>query len=191
MTERMLNLIDEHTRRACWYVSSDDGAASDLSSGVLYLDSSQIRNVLWAISYTILDGGGFMNISDIVVAIDTEIAQLQKVKTLLSDASTTAKRKPGRPIRVTSPNKATSFNPVEFAGKPEKRRTMSAEGRAKIGAAQRARWAKFKRAAKRATPKAASAPAKKVARKTGSPKKAVALKKSAQPKAETAVTAAS
>jgi hypothetical protein len=138
-----------------------------------------------------------MNIGDIVVAIDAEIALLQKVKTLLIDAGTTAKRKPGRPVRVTSPNKATSFNPVEFAGKPEKRRTMSAEARAKIAAAQRARWAKSKRAAKGATPKATSAPAKKVvsaksvARKTSSPKKAVALKKSAQPKAETVVTAAS
>jgi hypothetical protein len=37
---------------------------------------------------------------------------------------------------------------VEFA-KKTKRRTMSAEGRAKIAAAQKARWAKSKKLAKK------------------------------------------
>jgi hypothetical protein len=104
-----------------------------------------------------LEGGGFMNTSDIVLAIDAEIAQLQKVKVLLTGTDLTTKRKPGRPA---APNKATSFNPAEFA-KTAKRRTMSAEGRAKIAAAQKARWAKSKRVAKKAARKAASIPAKK------------------------------
>ena len=53
-----------------------------------------------------------MNTSDIVLAIDAEIAQLQKVKVLLTGTDLTTKRKPGRPA---APNKVTSFNPVEFA----------------------------------------------------------------------------
>jgi hypothetical protein len=143
-----------------------------------------------------LESGGFMNTSDIVLAIDAEIAQLQKVKALLTGTDLTTKRKPGRPAGAAAPNKATSFNPVEFAKKP-KRRTMSAEGRAKIAAAQRARWAKSKRAAKKTAHKAAPAPAKKavtakaVAGKTAQVKKTGVVKKSAQPKAETAVTPAS
>jgi hypothetical protein len=43
-----------------------------------------------------------MNTSDIILAIDAEIAQLQKVKALLTGTDVTTKRKPGcqlRPIR--------------------------------------------------------------------------------------------
>jgi hypothetical protein len=98
-----------------------------------------------------------MNTSDIVLAIDAEIAQLEKVKVLLTGTDLTTKRKPGRPAAA---NKATSFNPAEFA-KTAKQRTMSAEGRAKIAAAQKARWAKSKRVAK----KAASIPDKKAVEK--------------------------
>jgi len=97
-----------------------------------------------------------MNTSDIVLAIDAEIAQLQKVKALLTGTDVTTKRKPGRPA---APNKATRFNPVEFA-KKTKRRTMSAEGRAKIAAAQKARWAKSKKLAKKTLGKFAAVPAK-------------------------------
>ncbi len=136
-----------------------------------------------------------MNTSDIVVAIDAEIAQLQKVKALLTGTDLTTKRKPGRPAGVAAPNKATSFNPVEVA-KKTRRRTMSAEGRAKIAAAQKARWAKSKRVAKKTAHKAASVPAKKavtakaVDRKTAQVKKASVVKKSTQSKAETAATPA-
>ena len=137
-----------------------------------------------------------MNTSDIVLAIDAEIAQLQKVKALLTGTDLTTKRKPGRPAAAGARNKTTSFNPVEFAKKP-KRRTMGAEGRAKIAAAQKTRWAKSKKAAKKAAHKAASAPAKKVvaakavARKIAQVKKARIVKKSTQPKVETAITTAS
>jgi hypothetical protein len=142
-----------------------------------------------------LESGGFMDTNDIVLAIDAEIAQLQKVKALLTGTDVAMKRKPGRPAGASAP--ATSFNPVEFAEKPEKRRTMSTEGRAKIAAAQKARWAKSKRAAKKASRKAASAPPKKavtakpVTRKTAQVKKAVAVKKPTKSKAETAATPAS
>lgn len=59
----------------------------------------------------------------IVQAIDAEIMRLEQVRALLTDH--TAPLKPGEPAK--------------------KRRTMSAEGRAKIAAAQRKRWAKAKR----------------------------------------------
>ncbi|HMH13946.1 MAG TPA: hypothetical protein VK578_12635 [Edaphobacter sp.] len=137
-----------------------------------------------------------MNISDIVLAIDAEITQLQKVKALLTDTDTTVKRKLGRPAGVSSPNKATSFNSAEFVEKPTKRRTMSAEARARIAAAQKARWAKSKKAAKKATRKAATTSAEKTAvktvtRKVDSLKKIGTAKKSALPNAKTSVTPAS
>ena len=133
-----------------------------------------------------------MKTSDIVFAIDAEIAQLQKVKALLAGTSLTTKRKPGRPAGAGAPNKATSFNPVNFA-KKSTRRTMSVEGRAKIAAAQRARWAKSKRVAK----KTASAPASKavtakaIVRKTAQVKYTRVARESARQKAVTAGSHAS
>jgi hypothetical protein len=74
-----------------------------------------------------------MNTTEILAHIDQEIARLEQVKAVLSGVPT--KRKPGRPS--SKPGKAGSA----------KKRTMSAEGRARIAAAQRARWAKAKKAA--------------------------------------------
>jgi hypothetical protein len=134
-----------------------------------------------------------MNTSDIVVAIDAEIAQLQKVKELLTGIDSSTKRKPGRPAGVPSSKNATTFNPMESA-KKAKRRTLSAEGRARIAAAQKARWDKSKRVAKKPTHKTASGPTKKavtakaVNRKTAQVKKTRVVKKSAQPKADAAAT---
>jgi hypothetical protein len=94
--------------------------------------------------------GGFMDTNDIVLAIDAEISRLQQAKALLIDTSslTHAKRKPGRPTAASGSGKATSFNPAEFDAKPGKRLGMSAAGRARIAAAQNARWARFKKGAK-------------------------------------------
>jgi hypothetical protein len=66
---------------------------------------------------------------DILALIDAEIAQLQQARALIT--GTTAKRKPGRPV-----------------GTGKKRRKMSAEGRARIVAAVKARWARQKKTAK-------------------------------------------
>lgn len=83
-----------------------------------------------------------MNTNDIVLAIDAEISRLQQAKALLTDTSslTHAKRKPGRPVAASGSGKATSSKPAE-------RRGMSDAGRARIAAAQKARWARFKKAA--------------------------------------------
>jgi hypothetical protein len=89
-----------------------------------------------------------MNTNEIVLAIDAEISRLQQAKALLTDTSslTHAKRKPGRPVASGS-GKATSSKPADFNVMSGKRRAMSDAGRARIAAAQKARWARVKKAA--------------------------------------------
>jgi hypothetical protein len=64
-----------------------------------------------------------MDLDAIVQTIDEEIDRLQRLRALLTDHTAPLKR--GMPTR--------------------KRGTMSAEGRARIAAAQKKRWAKAKR----------------------------------------------
>jgi len=66
--------------------------------------------------------------TDILSLIDAEIAKLQQARALIA---ATGKRKPGRPKSI-----------VVSTGQPEKKRNLSPEGRARIVAAQKARWAK-------------------------------------------------
>ena len=84
-----------------------------------------------------------MNQNDIIQSLRAEITKLQRVLDLLLEEATETDpvRRPGRP--KGSSNKATSFNPEEFA--PTKR-TMSPEERARIAAAQKKRWAAQKAA---------------------------------------------
>ena len=89
-----------------------------------------------------------MSLENIVLEIDAEIARLKQAKQLLSGTAT-PKRGPGRP-RVNS-----AF--VKSPAKP-RRRTLSAAARAKISAAQKARWANAKKAkSKSATSKSEAA----------------------------------
>jgi hypothetical protein len=62
-----------------------------------------------------------MKKTDIIAQIDAEIARLKEVQSLLNGSGTTP---------TTT---------------PKKKGTMSAEGRARIAAAQKKRWAKIKR----------------------------------------------
>jgi hypothetical protein len=66
-----------------------------------------------------------MNTTDLISAIDSEIARLEQARALLA----------GQDRHSATPTK-------------KKRSVMSAEGRARIAAAQRARWAKQKRGMK-------------------------------------------
>jgi hypothetical protein len=68
-----------------------------------------------------------MNTSELVAGLDQEIARLQKVRALLSEAS--AIKPPKNP---------------RTAGKKKRKGGMSAEGRARIAAVQKARWAKLR-----------------------------------------------
>jgi hypothetical protein len=90
-----------------------------------------------------------MAIEDIVSEIDAEILRLQQVRSLLTATHPAGKAKLGRPAGVKSSAKA------------EPKRTLSAEARAKIAAAQKLRWAKFKKATKKTATK------KSAAKKTG------------------------
>ncbi|WP_255551099.1 hypothetical protein [Granulicella sp. dw_53] len=78
----------------------------------------------------------------IIEQIDAEIVRLQQAKTLL--VRNDVKRGPGRPKAKADDlvSKILAVVPV--------RRVMSAEGKARIAAAQKIRWAKAKRAAKKA-----------------------------------------
>ena len=76
-----------------------------------------------------------MSIEGILAEIDSEIARLQQAKQLLG--ATITKKGPGRP-----PGQAAAALTA-----PKVRRTLSASARAKIGAAQKARWAKVRKAA--------------------------------------------
>jgi hypothetical protein len=80
-----------------------------------------------------------MNTKEIISQIDSEIARLEEVKSVLSGTiATTAKR--GRPNKVR----------LSVAPTSGPKRTMSPEGRARIAAAQKARWAKAKKEKKAA-----------------------------------------
>jgi len=79
-----------------------------------------------------------MDTTEIIAQIDSEIARLEQVKRLLSGttATTTIKAKRG-PKPKTAPAPITS-----------KKRILSPEARGRIAAAQKARWAKVRKAAK-------------------------------------------
>ena len=90
-----------------------------------------------------------MDTKRIIADIDTEISTLQQVRALLSSAA--IKKAPGR-RKSTEPE----------VTKPKKRK-LSAKGRAAISAAMKARWAKAKKTAKKATKTASPAKAVKTA----------------------------
>lgn len=78
-----------------------------------------------------------METQQLLATIDAEIARLQQARALLSGTPTPKKRgrKPGQPAKKNAPTKKA-------------KRTMSPEGRARIAAAQKARWAAQKKAGK-------------------------------------------
>jgi len=73
-----------------------------------------------------------MSLSDILSLIDAEIGQLQQARALIAGAG---KRGPGRPKSAVAPV-------------TKQKRKMSPEGRARIVAAVKARWAAKRKAAK-------------------------------------------
>jgi hypothetical protein len=75
-----------------------------------------------------------MKTHEIIAQLDAEIARLQQAKSLLV-ANTTTKRGQGRPKAAPTIRKT--------------RAPMSASAREKIADAQRARWAKWKKKAKK------------------------------------------
>ena len=131
-----------------------------------------------------------MGTVEIIRQIDVEISLFQQARALLSESdSGEVKRKPGRP----SGSRVVKSLPVALPPKAitQPRRKMSAAGRARIAAAMKARWAKVRRAAKKATatqkPLVAAVLPKASTKKAASKK--VASKKTATKKASPAQTA--
>jgi hypothetical protein len=81
--------------------------------------------------------GGLMDIATIIEHLDAEISRLQQAKAVLS--GTDVRKSPGRP-------KAIDVISKPVADKLTKR-VMSAEGKKRIALAQKARWAKVRKAA--------------------------------------------
>jgi hypothetical protein len=113
------------------------------------------RILAWIITETpsnlvpFYEGELAMNTQAIIAALDQQIARLKEVRSLLGSAAkvngmAAIKRGPGRPKKMAS---------VEATGK----RILSAEAREKIAAAQKVRWAKARKAAKKAAKAEATA----------------------------------
>lgn len=112
-----------------------------------------------------------MKQNEIIQSLRDEIAKLQQVIDLLLDGASVAEevRRPGRP--KGSGTRAAGVNPEESA---PKKRIMSVEGKARIAAAQKKRWAAQKSLApaRSARSTRGEAAATKRTRKTGAPKSA-------------------
>ena len=90
-----------------------------------------------------------MNTQAIITELDREIARLQQARALLTSAANvkgmaSIKRSPGRPKTVTTVS-------------APKARVLSSEAKGKIAAAQKSRWAKARKAAKKAAEAEAAA----------------------------------
>lgn len=84
---------------------------------------------------------------NILEKIDTEIARLQMARAALAGAGKITQRVSRRAKEALGISKET----VEVTQSTPKKRKMSAAGRARIAAAQKARWAKVKKAVKTPT----------------------------------------
>jgi hypothetical protein len=83
-----------------------------------------------------------MDTTEIIQGIDAEIARLEEVKALLNGGTNTPVKRGSKPVKATS----SAFGSNATKATTSKRRwAMSAEGRARIAAAQKARWAKTRR----------------------------------------------
>jgi hypothetical protein len=80
-----------------------------------------------------------MELSDIVAAIDAEIARLQQAKTVLTGAGVPGRR--GRKPKAL----AAALQLAAPAGKTKRKRRLSAEGRKKIQEAMKRRWAEHRK----------------------------------------------
>jgi hypothetical protein len=87
-----------------------------------------------------------MSITNLISEIDAEIARLEQARSLLSGAASPTPKKRGRPAKAAEAAvavKAVAAKPVK-----KNKRKLSPEGRARIAAAVKARWAAQKKVAK-------------------------------------------
>jgi hypothetical protein len=85
-----------------------------------------------------------MALNDLLKTIDGEIAKLRAARALLvgggNGTGVATRKKPGRPRKDAGVSLATA--------QPQKKRNLSPEGRARIAAAAKRRWAAKRKAAK-------------------------------------------
>jgi hypothetical protein len=84
-----------------------------------------------------------LNTEEILAQIDEEISKLQQAKALLL-GNAGVKRSVGRPKKSAIASRILSVQPAKGV--------LSAEGKARIAAAQRKRWAKSRKAAVKTKP---------------------------------------
>jgi len=99
-----------------------------------------------------------MSIANVITEIDAEITRLQQVRTILSEGAAptpvsglpaAAPKKRGRPAKAAAVVKTAAKPEEAAAAEPvKKKRSLSPEGRARIAAGVKARWAKTNAAAK-------------------------------------------
>jgi len=87
-----------------------------------------------------------MSIGNLISEIDAEIVRLEEARALLAGASSPVAKKIGRPAGVVKVVKSAAKSAK--AAKKAKR-NLSPEGRARIAAAAKARWAAVKKTAKK------------------------------------------
>jgi len=83
-----------------------------------------------------------MAIKDLLSLIDAEIARLREARSLLASST------PSSPITKARPGRPRLIVDTPSTAKKSKKRNLSPEGRAKIAAAVKRRWAKQKALAK-------------------------------------------
>jgi hypothetical protein len=86
--------------------------------------------------------GGSMNTEEIIEQIDAEIAKLQQAKGLLLGDDSPIKHCAGRPKKEATVSRIIAVKPTNHGLRPE--------GRARIAAAAKARWARARKAKKSA-----------------------------------------
>lgn len=122
-----------------------------------------------------------MEIDEIVRELDGLISKLVQARGVLTGLSglNVINPKRGRPAGSISTSKVAHSQPTKPGSKPAAVRSLSREARAKIGAAQKARWVKRrKEAAAAQSTVTAPATAGSVSPKKASAKKSIPTKKS-------------
>ncbi len=126
----------------------------------------------------------YMDVQAIIDDIDRQFVQMRRVRELfvsIMEGDAPAAKRPGRPKGPSNRATGKGATATKKTPKPAKR-TMSAEGKARIAAAQKKRWAAQKQAQEPATRKDAAKP--KAARKTAAKAKKTTAP-DAQPASET------
>jgi hypothetical protein len=121
----------------CWIygpgiLKQDRSCTYHRSPSILKRDHSPQRGLIF-VSVTVWYSVS-VKTTEILAALDAEIARLQEARNALAGLSGAKRR--GRPSASALPNKTN-----------RKKRTLSTEAREKIAAAQRKRWAKQKSSA--------------------------------------------